>query len=100
LEIHLDLQTSTRPTDRAWQVCVGSEDAFQVHRADFSQQMTFVHLELDFRYIPFHGIFRDDMNVIQSLADFSPPAGQKGYPHHQLLPGGKVGTFRNTLFYM
>jgi len=75
MEIRLDYQTRTIPTDRSWQMCVGSDHAAMVHRADFQQHMAYVHRELGFRYIRFHGILADDMNVIQSLSDLIPLPG-------------------------
>ena len=69
MEIHFDVRASTQPTDRSWQLCVGSGHAFLAHRADFQQQMAFVHQELGFQYIRFHGILDDDMNIIQTLDD-------------------------------
>jgi xylan 1,4-beta-xylosidase len=78
MEICFDTRTKTAPTDRTWQFCVGSDHAFQVHRADFQQQMAFVRQELGFQYIRFHGILDDDMNVIQTLSEIFP------------IPGGEV----------
>lgn len=72
MEIRFNHHANTKPTDRSWQVCVGSDHAHQVHRADFQDQMAFVHNELGFRYIRFHGILADDMNIVQSLSDLIP----------------------------
>ncbi len=78
MEIRFDPSVRTKPTDRSWQMCVGSDHAFQLHRADFQQQMAYVRQELGFRYIRFHGIFDDDMNIIQSLSDvLSLPGAQE-----------------------
>jgi xylan 1,4-beta-xylosidase len=69
---------------------VGSDHAFQVHRADFQQQMAFVHNELGFRYIRFHGILADDMNVVQSLSDFIPLPGARQIQSTNFFQVGRV----------
>ncbi len=90
MDIRLDIHGSTHPADRSWQVCVGSDHAFQVHRADFQQQMAFIHQELGFRYIRFHGILNDDMNILQSLGDFLPFPGAKEIRSTNFFQVGRV----------
>jgi xylan 1,4-beta-xylosidase len=70
MEIQLDRNTPTKPTDRSWQLCIGNDHAFQMHRTDFCEHLKLAHDELGFRYVRFHGLFDDDMLTIQSLADF------------------------------
>lgn len=70
--------TSTKPTDRHWQFCVGSGHALLAHRADYIQQLQFIHDELGIKRVRFHGIFNDDMKVVTNITQFLHlPGGDK-----------------------
>jgi xylan 1,4-beta-xylosidase len=64
-EFSLDLNGHSRTLDHYWELCVGSCHAATALRADWQEQMTRCHRELGFRYVRFHGLFNDDMNVVQ-----------------------------------
>lgn len=58
-----------------WKFCVGSGHAPLVLRTDYVRLLRQVHEELDIRYVRFHGIFNDDMNVVNRLSDIRPGKG-------------------------
>ena len=62
---NLDLTAPARRLDHYWELCVGSCHAATALRADWQEQMTRCHRELGFQYVRFHGLFDDDMNVVQ-----------------------------------
>lgn len=53
-----------RHLEKYWELCVGSCHAATALRADWQEQMRKCHTELGFRYVRFHGLFDDDMNVV------------------------------------
>lgn len=65
----VDVQGETKPTSRAWQMGIGNDHAFQVMRTDVCSHLKRAHDEIGFRYVRFHGIFNDDMRILQSFAD-------------------------------
>ena len=90
MEIRLDYKKATKPTDRSWQMCVGSDHAFQAHRADWQRDLQFVHDELGFKYVRFHGIFDDDMYTYQRCSDFIPLPGAKKIEYRNFWQVGQV----------
>lgn len=58
------------PTDYSWQFGIGNDHAYQMLRTDVCNHVKLAHDELGFRYIRFHGIFDDDMLVVQCLSDY------------------------------
>lgn len=77
-DFNLDIHGQTVPASRAWQMGIGNDHAFQLMRTDVSSHLKRACDEIGFRYVRFHGIFNDDMRIIQSFAD------QKGF---NALPG-------------
>ena len=75
MKIEIDVNDKTTKTDRSWQEGIGGDHAWQFHRSDMLEQMTFVHEELGIRSIRFHGIFDDDMWTVSDLNVFSPMPG-------------------------
>ena len=69
MKITIDRNGKTTPTNFTWQFGVGSDHAFQLHRADMCEHVRLAHEELGFKYIRFHGIFDDDMLCVQQLSD-------------------------------
>ena len=72
MNIIIDRNGSTVPTDFSWQFGVGSDHAFQLHRTDMCDHLKLVHDELGIRYVRFHGVFDDDMLCVQRLSDYKP----------------------------
>ena len=72
MKIRIDVNANTIKTDYSWQEGIGGDHAYQFHRTDMLEQMTFVHEELGIRSIRFHGIFDDDMWTVSNLNAFSP----------------------------
>jgi xylan 1,4-beta-xylosidase len=64
-EFSLDLNGQTKTLDHYWELCVGSCHAATALRSDWQTQMTQCRRELGFQYVRFHGLFNDDMNVVQ-----------------------------------
>ncbi len=90
MNIKFDINTKTKPTDRSWQMCVGSDHAFQAHRRDWQDQLKFAHDELGFRYVRFHGILDDDMNTIQRLSEYIPMPGADKVASRNFYQVGQV----------
>lgn len=71
MQIKIDRNTRTIPTDFSWQFGIGNDHAFQMLRTDVCEHVKLAHEELGFKYIRFHGIFDDDMLVIQRITDYT-----------------------------
>lgn len=70
MKIHINLNGKTVPTDFSWQFGIGNDHACQMLRTDVCSHVKLAHDELGFRYIRFHGIFDDDLLVVQRLTDY------------------------------
>ena len=80
MKIQIDRNIKTIPTDFSWQFGIGNDHAFQMLRTDVCEHVKLAHDELGIQYIRFHGIFDDDMLVIQRFSDnpwFSKISGAK-----------------------
>jgi xylan 1,4-beta-xylosidase len=64
-EFSLNLKSQSKMIDHYWELCVGSCHAATALRADWQEQMTRCRRDLGFKYVRFHGLFNDDMNVAQ-----------------------------------
>ena len=71
IEIKVNKNTKTVPTDFSWQLGIGNDHAHQVLRKDVCEHLKLAHDEIGFKYVRFHGIFDDDMLCIQRLTDIS-----------------------------
>ncbi len=56
----------TKPFPKVWQKCVGSCHAAMGLRADWREQLKFIHEELGITHVRFHGLLDDDMYVIET----------------------------------
>ena len=54
-----------------WQFCIGNCHAALLLRKDMVEHLKKVHEETGIKYIRFHGLFDDDMLIIQRLSDYS-----------------------------
>ena len=70
MKICIDRTIKTIPTDYAWQFGIGNDHACQMLCTDVCEHVKLAHDELGIRYIRFHGIFDDDLLVIQRLTDY------------------------------
>ena len=68
-KIEVDVNGKTEPTNFAWQFGIGNDHAFQLLRKDVLSHLKLAHDELGIKYVRFHGIFDDDMQIIQRLSD-------------------------------
>lgn len=69
MKIAIDVNSKTVLTDYSWQFGIGNDHAFQLLRKDVLEHLKLAHDESGFKYVRFHGIFCDDMQIIQSFAD-------------------------------
>lgn len=70
--ITADLQQVQGPLNTMFKKCVGAGRANEGLRADWQRQLTYAHRECGFEYIRMHGLFRDDMGVVQMGKDGKP----------------------------
>lgn len=70
MNIKIDRNAPTIPTDFSWQFGIGNDHACQMLRTDVCEHVKLAHDELGIKYIRFHGIFDDDLLVIQRLTDY------------------------------
>ena len=56
------------PHKKHWQFCTGSGHALLALRADYGQQLKFIHDTLGIERVRFHGIFCDDMRTFNDLS--------------------------------
>lgn len=70
MNIQIDRNIKTIPTDTSWQFGIGNDHACQMLRTDVCEHVKLAHDELGIKYIRFHGIFDDDLLVIQRLTDY------------------------------
>ena len=70
--IEFDINGKWIKKNNNWQFGLGCDHAFQLHRRDLFNQLKYVHDELGFKYLRFHGIFDDDMLTYQRLSDYKP----------------------------
>ena len=69
MEIKIDRNTPTIPTDFSWQFGLGNDHAYQLHRTDVCEHIKLAHDELGIKYIRCHGILDDDMLTYQRMGD-------------------------------
>ncbi len=70
MKLEIDRNTKCIPTDFSWQMGLGNDHAFQMLRTDVCEHIKLAHEELGIKYIRFHGLFDDDLLVIQNLKDY------------------------------
>lgn len=70
MNIYIDRNMPLIPTDFSWQFGIGNDHACQMLRTDVCEHVKLAHDELGIRYIRFHGIFDDDLLVVQRLTDY------------------------------
>ncbi len=70
MKIQIDRNEKIIPTDFSWQFGIGNDHACQMLRTDVCGHVKLAHDELGIKYIRFHGIFDDDLLVIQRLTDY------------------------------
>ncbi|MBN1776974.1 MAG: hypothetical protein JW811_02525 [Clostridiales bacterium] len=61
--LHIAVQTETKPLDRFFAHCVGAGRAGEMLRAEALRQLSYLQETCGFRYLRFHGLFSDDMAV-------------------------------------
>ncbi len=69
MRIAIDRNLPTVPTDFSWQLGLGNDHAYQLHRTDVCEHIKLAHEELGIKYIRCHGILDDDMLTYQRMGD-------------------------------
>lgn len=59
-----DYDSDSKKLKKIWEFSIGNCHAYTVLRSDIRQQLKLAHEECGFKYIRFHGIFMDQMNVV------------------------------------
>ena len=70
MKITIDRNIATIPTDYSWQLGLGNDHAYQLHRTDVCEHIKLAHDELGIKYIRCHGILDDDMLTYQRMGDY------------------------------
>ena len=58
--------SAVHPVWSFWESCTTGDHAYLALRSDYQEQLTQVHNELNIEYIRFHGIFDDDVGILNS----------------------------------
>jgi xylan 1,4-beta-xylosidase len=77
---NLNFKSEVVPFNHYWELCVGSCHGTTALREDYRRQLEQCHKELGFKYVRFHGLFNDDMNVMyrtNSLQSFQSEESNK-----------------------
>jgi xylan 1,4-beta-xylosidase len=69
----------TKKLNKHWEYCIGSGHAKLALRTDYVEQLKKVHDELGIRYVRFHGIFNDDLNILMNMGDLNPIPGAERF---------------------
>ncbi len=70
--IRLDFNQIKGPLNTMFKECVGAGRANEGLRADWQQQLAYVHKECGFKYIRMHGLLTDDMGVYREDRNGNP----------------------------
>ena len=70
--VNLDFNKIEGPLNTMFKECVGAGRANEGLRADWQQQLAYVHKECGFKYIRMHGLLTDDMGVYREDRDGNP----------------------------
>lgn len=81
MNININRNAQTTPTDFSWQEGMGNCHAYLLHRTDVLEHIKLVHDELGIKRIRCHGVLDDDMLTYQRMSDCkmfkSVPGNQK-----------------------
>ena len=69
-QLQIDRSAPTQLTDFSWQMGLGNDHAYQLHRNDVCEHIKLAHDELGIQFIRCHGIFDDDMLTYQRMSDY------------------------------
>jgi len=63
--VWVNISFPSKPFPHIWEKCVGSGRAYLGLREDWRRDLELSHRELGFKYVRFHDILDDDMNVVR-----------------------------------
>lgn len=69
MAIRISRNAETTKTDYSWQLGLGNDHAYLLHRKDVLSHIKIAHDELGIKYIRCHGVFDDDMLTYQRMSD-------------------------------
>jgi xylan 1,4-beta-xylosidase len=75
MNFSIEKKHTSHPFHQHWRFCVGSGHAPLTLRADYGAQLKFIHEELGIRYVRFHGILSDDMEILNDFSGLFPLPG-------------------------
>ena len=111
--IEVDFTRTDGKLNTLFNECVGAGRAAEGLRADWQQQLTYVHKECGFRYIRMHGLLTDDMAVyteddhgdpqynfmyVDALFDFLHSIGMKPFVELGFMPS-RLASGNKTIFW-
>jgi xylan 1,4-beta-xylosidase len=111
--IKIDFGTERGPLNTMFRECVGAGRANEGLRADWQQQLDYIHKECGFKYIRMHGLLTDDMGVyredrngnpeynymyIDVLFDFLQSIGMKPFVELGFMPSA-LASGNKTIFW-
>ena len=71
IKLHNLENKNTKKITRKWECGLGNCHAYLMLRKDMVEHLKTVHEETGIKYLRFHGLFDDDMNIIQRMSDYS-----------------------------
>lgn len=88
MEFYISNDTPVTKMNKHWEYCIGSGHAPLALRTDYVNQLKRIHEELGIRYVRFHGILNDDMEILMNLSDLNHIPGAEKF---EQLSFRKVG---------
>ena len=64
IDIVFNFNNAKKEFKKPWELCIGSDHAYTLLREDCREHYKTLHDECGFEFIRFHGIFNDDMQVV------------------------------------
>jgi xylan 1,4-beta-xylosidase len=111
--ITVDIRAEKGPLNRMFQQCVGAGRANEGLRADWQNQIAYVHRECGFQYLRMHGLLCDDMGVymedakgvpvynwqyVDELYDYLLSIGMKPFVEVGFMPSA-LASGKQTIFW-
>ena len=95
--IRINRNSKTEKTDFSWQMGLGNDHAYLLHRKDVLSHVKLAHDELGIRYLRCHGVFDDDMLTYQRMSDYRMFKSVPGNKKIKEINFRQVGDFYDNL---